>query len=96
MKIEDLIPTDDICMHYHVERHFIHALHKNEIIHIETVQGKEYIPAEKINEFERMRRLHYEMNINIEGLEIVQNLLEKLNKMQREKQELLNRLHLYE
>lgn len=96
MNLDDLILTDDICTHYHVERRFIHALHESGIIHIETVEHKEYIPVEKISEFEKMRRLHYEMDINIEGLESIQVLLEKIRALQSEKQRLENRLRIFE
>lgn len=96
MNLDDLILMDEICTHYHVERRFVRALHDSDIIPIETVKQKEYIPTEKISEFEKMRRLHYEMNINLEGLEAIRDLLHKVEKLQQEKQHLKNRLRLYE
>lgn len=96
MKLEDLIPTDDICVHYRVEKQFIRALHENGIIEIQTIHRRDYISLKQITEFERVRRLYYDMNINMEGIEVVQNLLQKINDLQREKQMLLNRLRLYE
>lgn len=96
MKIEDWIPTADLCAHYRVERQFIQDLQENGIIEIRQIERREYIPLKQIREFERMRRLHYDMNINIEGLEVVRNLLEKIEALQGEKQQLLNRLHIYE
>lgn len=96
MKFDKLILTDDICTHYHVEHTFIRALHESGIIHLTTVERREYLPVEKIGEFEKMRRLYYEMDINLEGLEAIQNLLEKVQDLQQEKQRLKNRLRLYE
>ncbi len=96
MKIEDWIPTEDLCTHYRVERQFIKDLRDNDIIEIRRIERRECIPLEQISEFERMRRLHYDMHINVEGLEVVRNLLEKIEALQREKRQLLNRLNLYE
>ena len=96
MKLDELILTEELCAHYQVEKRFIRALHEREIIHLERVEQKEYLPVEKIGEFEKLRRLHYEMHINMEGLEAVQNLLDKIKNLQREKQRLKNRLRLYE
>lgn len=96
MNFDELILTDDICTHYHVEHTFIHALHESGIIHLTTVERKEYLPVEKIGEFEKMRRLYYEMDINLEGLEAIQNLLQKLKDLQNVNRGLKNKLHLYE
>lgn len=96
MKIEDFILTDEICRYYRVEEKFILALHDSELIHLETKERKYYLPLAEIKEFEKMRRLHYEMNINIEGLEAIQNLLETVRRLQHEKRSLENRLRLFE
>lgn len=96
MNVEDWILTEDLCTHYRVEKQFIRALRDNDMLEIHTIERREYIPARQIREFERMRRLYYEMHINMEGLEVVRNLLERIGTLQHEKQALLNRLNLYE
>lgn len=96
MNLEDFIRTDEICTHYRVEETFILALHEHELIHLAVVERKRYLPIAQINEFEKMRRLHYEMDINLEGLEAVKNLLDKLDELKQEKVRLENRLRLYE
>ncbi|HLS31421.1 MAG TPA: chaperone modulator CbpM [Flavobacteriaceae bacterium] len=96
MNLEDFILTDEICTHYRVEETFILALHEHDLIHLAVVERKYYLPIEQIGEFEKMRRLHYEMNINLEGLEVVKNLLDKVNRLNQEKLRLENRLRLYE
>lgn len=96
MKSDDFIFIDDICTHYQVKQTFIHALHESDIIHLKAVKRKYYLPVKEINEFEKMRRLHYEMDINLEGLAVVQNLLTKIEKLQFDKHHLKNRLRLYE
>src|SRR5699024_5625259 len=96
MTLDDLILTDDICTHYHVHETFIRALDESEIIHLKTIERKRYLPVDEIKEFEKMRRLHYQMDINLVGLEAIKNLLETIKDLQREKRRLENRLRLYE
>lgn len=96
MNLEDFILTDEICTHYRVEETFILDLHERDLIRLTVVGRKRYLPIEQIRDFEKMRRLHDEMNINLEGLEAVKNLLDKLNRLKKEKIKLENRLRLYE
>ncbi len=96
MSIKNLISTEEICTHYRVEQQFIHTLHQSEIIQIEIVEKKKYLPLSQMDIFEKMRRLHYEMGINMEGLEAVQTLLNRVEELQQEKRILENRLRLYE
>lgn len=96
MNLENWVTTDDLCAHYRVESRFVQDLHNNGLIEMHTIERHKCIPVDQISEFERMRRLHYDMHINVEGLEVVKNLLEKIDELQREKQALLNRIRLYE
>jgi len=79
MNLEDFILADELCSRYQVERQFIHALHDSEIIRITTVKQQEYLPVDCIADFEKMRRLHYDMDIDLEGLEAIQTLLDKVH-----------------
>lgn len=96
MKKEDLIATEDICSIYKVERTFINYLGEAGLIEIIRVARKEYVHCDKIGDFERLRRLHYDLNINPEGLEAIQHLLNKVKRLQKENIRLRNRLDLFE
>ncbi len=96
MNSAEWILIEDICRHYKVEYTFVQALNESELIHLKMIEKQRYLPLSEINEFEKMRRLHYEMDINLEGLEAIQNLLETVQQLQRENRQLRNRLRLYE
>lgn len=96
MNLEEWILAEEICLHYKVEETFIHALHDSEIIHLRTVKRKSYLPMDEIREFEKMRRLHYEMDINLEGLEAIKRLLDTIKDLQSDNRRLKNRLRIYE
>jgi chaperone modulatory protein CbpM len=96
MKKEDLIPAEEICVLYQVERQFVTSLKDSGIIEIVTVQETEYIHCDHLAQFEKMRRLHEELEINVQGLEAISHLLGKVEQLQSENIELKNRLGLYE
>ncbi|HKJ48061.1 MAG TPA: chaperone modulator CbpM [Christiangramia sp.] len=96
MKNEELIPADEICVRYQVERQFVSSLYESGIIEIVTVQETEYIHCDHLADFEKMMRLHKELNINLEGLEAINHLLKQIQDLQKDNIRLRNRLGLYE
>jgi hypothetical protein len=57
---------------------------------------KDICPANQLHQLEKMMRMHYEMDINIEGVETVTFLLERMHMMQQQVIQLTNRLIMYE
>ena len=55
-----------------------------------------FIPASQLTTLEKLVRLYYEMDINLEGIEAITFLLQKVEDMQHEITGLKNRLRLYE
>ena len=96
MRNEDLIPADEICVRYKVERQFISSLYESGIIEIVTVEETEYIHCDHLADFERMMRLHTDLDINLEGLEAINHLLKQIHRLQQDNRQLKNRLGLYE
>lgn len=96
MKMEDLIPTQEVCIRYKVEHQFLSSLSESGIIEVVKIEKKEYIPYDHLAIFERMMRLSRDLEINMEGLEAVHHLLRQIQKLQKENRRLRNRLGLYE
>jgi hypothetical protein len=63
---------------------------------ITTIEETEYIHVSRLQELERIVRLYYEMDINLEGIETIIHLLQQINSMQDEIISLRNRLRIYE
>jgi hypothetical protein len=55
-----------------------------------------YIHQDSIYEIEKMIRMHQELDVNIEGIDVVFNLLQKIDALQKELVNVRNRLRLYE
>lgn len=91
-----LIPAHTLCLHYDIEVSFVDTLHKIGLIHIEVIEQKQFIHQDQIRDLEKILRLHNELNVNLEGIDVVFNLLEKERELQNEVNTLKNRLRLYE
>jgi predicted RNase H-like nuclease (RuvC/YqgF family) len=92
----NLIAIKTLCTHYEIEFSFIHDLHQTGLVQIVTVEQEEFIHKDEISELEKMIRLYHDLNINIEGIDVIFNLLEKEKKLLEEITVLKNKLRLYE
>ena len=93
---EYLIPTDTICSQYNIEISFVDALNNMGLIQIEIIEQNQFIHQDQIGELEKIIRLHHELNVNLEGIDVVLNLLQKEKELRDKLNSLRNRLRLYE
>jgi hypothetical protein len=93
---EHLISTDDLCSHYNVEYAFISSLQQHGLIEITTINEHSFIDHDHLKNVEQLMRLHYDLDINLEGIEAITCLLDRVRSMQEEIRELRNRLGVYE
>lgn len=96
METKDLIAIDQLCLHYKIEISLFNELNEAGLIELVTLQHVRHIEISKINDLEKMIRIHNELNVNIEGIDVVLNLLHKLDDLQNELGKLQNRLQFYE
>ncbi|MCX6329705.1 MAG: MerR family transcriptional regulator [Bacteroidia bacterium] len=92
----NLIPADEFCTSHNIQISFISSLQEAGLIEITTIEETEYIHKNQLHELEKIVRLYYELDINLEGIETVIHLLQRINDMQDEITILKNRLRLYE
>lgn len=96
MENEDMIPVHLVCSSHHVELTFIHALHDSGLISIRAFDEVQYVPREELKDLEKMIRLHDELEVNTEGIEVIMELLRKVESLQDMLRSMQNRLHRYE
>lgn len=96
METNYLIALDDFCKSQNIEISFITLLHQNGLIEITTIEESGFIDARQLQQLEKFIRLYYEMDINLEGIETITHLLQRVNAMHEEITALKNRLRLYE
>lgn len=90
------IATETLCLHYDIEVSFVEDLGNIGLIQIETIDQSRCIHQDQISELEKIIRLHQELKLNLEGIDVVLNLLEKERALRDEIQTLKSKLLLYE
>jgi hypothetical protein len=96
MQTENLIAVNEFCVSHNIEFSFISSLQETGLIEITTIEETRFIDAGQLNQLEKIVRLHYDMDINLEGIETITHLLQRINTMQEEIIMLRNRLSFYE
>ena len=94
--MEELIIIEEYIQHSLIEPHFIALLEENDLIHPQEVENKHYLHPDELTYLERYARLYYDLSINIEGIDAIHHLLERIEALQEEMQHLRNRLKLWE
>lgn len=80
---------------YEVEESFIESLHEVGLIEVVVSEQERYIEYEEISDLEQFIRWYYEMNINVEGIDALRNMIEKVKSLQLEVNQLRNELQFY-
>lgn len=96
MQTDEMIPASEFCTHYHIELSFIHSLQQSGLIEIISTEETLFVPVNQLPQLEKLVRLYYEMDINLEGIETITYLLQRMNEMQQKITHLNNRLSMYE
>lgn len=96
MEKTNLIPADDFCMHYHVSYSVIGGLEEAGLIKVITIEEQSYLQEDDLGEVEKLVRLYTDLEINIEGIEAITHMLQRMKAMQEQIRALQQRLRLYE
>jgi hypothetical protein len=96
MITRSLISANEFCVSHNIDLSFIRSLDQTGLIEVRTIEDSEFIPLEQLKQLEKFVRLYFDLEINIEGIEAITYLLERMNDMQEEINSLKNRLCLYE
>ena len=96
MQNENLISTEEFCSVYKIEYSFIETLQQQGLIEITTIDQHSFIDHEHLSNLEKLIRLHYDLDINFEGIEAITYLLNRVKTMQNEITYLKNKLSIYE
>ena len=95
METRDLILIEHFCANHEIEFSFIDALHQFGLIEVIIHDDQKYLHQEQLKEVEKMMRMHYELDINMEGIDVISHLLKRMNSLQKELIETQNKLRLF-
>ncbi len=90
----DWIIITDYCDKCHIDTSFIDLLEENGLIDLRHEDNGAYLCTDQLPDVERYSRLYYDLDINMEGIDVISNLLHRMDDMQREIDRLHERLRL--
>lgn len=96
METQELIIVDVFCQEYQIEINLINDLESFGLIETIVHNENKYLDKNQLVYVEKIIRLHNDLNINKEGIEIILDLIEKEKQLLLEIKYLKNRLGLYE
>ena len=91
----DIIALNEFCSSHQVEISFIQSLEEHGLIETVIVDQSICVYANELPKLERIVRLHQELNINPEGIDVINELLKRMDDMRHEINDLKNRLDFY-
>lgn len=92
MEIENLVSLHQFCEFHEIENTLVLALNEHDLIEIFIVDGESYIHTDSIHLLEKIIRLHHDLSINFEGIDVIVQLINKINSLQEELMEMKKRL----
>ena len=91
-----LITITEYCVNYDIEPDFIISLEESGIITLTIQDAEKYIHETQFSELDKYVHLYYDLHINIEGIDAIRHLLNKIDQMQNEIADLRNQLYLHQ
>jgi len=96
MRKEKLIALDEFCSNHNIEVSFISSLQQNGLLEILTIEEKVFFDTTQLEKLEKFLGFYYDLNINLEGIETIMHLLQRINTLREENISLRNKLRLYD
>ncbi len=95
METKYLIEIEQFCTVNNIELSFISSLHESGLIQLEIQDEGKFLRRDQIGQLEKLVCFHYDLDINIEGIEAITHLLQRIDEMQHEIKSLKNRLRIF-
>lgn len=92
----DYIIIKEYCKIARLDSGFLLLLEENGLIDVYIEEGEKYFSSGQLTELERYTRMYYDLSINIEGIDAIRHILNRMEKLQEELEYLRSRLRIYE
>lgn len=96
MEKNNLVLVEKFCSSCNIEFSFINSLNDYGLIEIIILDDKKYISNDQLKDLERAIHFHYELNINLEGIDAIYNLLKQIDDLQQELINTKNKLSVFQ
>lgn len=90
--MDEKISREELVKIYNIEITFFDELVDSGLLHIQTENEIRYLMYEDLPVFEKFANWHYDLEINLPGLEVIHDMLHKMEDLKRKNRELMNKL----
>lgn len=84
MDASNSISVEQFCRYYKIESTFIQSLDEYGLVVLTRTDEGHFINYDELGNIERYIHLHYDLNINMEGLDAISHLLTRVDDLQQE------------
>lgn len=96
MTDEELISLEEFCASHNIEISFIISLQQYGLVRTTVKENSAFVPLSELPILEKIIRMHYDLDINLEGIETITHLLQRMDGMRSKIMDLQNKLRRYE
>ena len=86
------IAIEEFCQYHGVELRLVQEFADFSLVQIQTSQNGLVVPASEVKQLERMLRLALDLDLNPEGIDVILNMRQEMQRLRRKAQRLQNRL----
>lgn len=90
--MSEKISREELVKIYNIEITFFDELVDSGLLSIQTENEIRYVMYEDLPVFEKFTNWHYDLEINLPGLEVIHDMLRKMDDLKQKNRELMNKL----
>ncbi len=90
--MSERISREELVKIYNIEVTFFDELVDSGLLNVEMENEIRYLMYEDLPSFERFANWHYDLGINLPGLEVIHEMLRKMEDLKQKNRELMNKL----
>lgn len=84
MENENSILIEEYCQYYRIQTSFVKSLHERGLIELQNRSSSYFIADDQLSLVEKYIHFHYDLDINLEGIEAISHLLNRVEALQAE------------
>lgn len=81
MKNKDFVTIKTLSIHYNLKESFFLELNDNQLINIVVINNQHSIHHDEIYQLEKIIRIHVDLDINIQGVDVILNLINEVENL---------------
>ena len=82
--MNERISREELVRIYNVEITFFDSLEEAGLLKTETENDTKYLMFDELSTFEKFTNWHYDLEVNLAGLEVIKHLLDQLERLREE------------